>query len=82
VNFGTRRLKPKAKATRLGFSRFKARLCNTCIRLPFSRHRHLSVDHTTAARYLFLLAHDGIVEPVEKADRARRRATRYRYRTD
>jgi hypothetical protein len=42
----------------------------------------LSVDHTTAARYLFLLAHDGIVEPVEKADRARRRATRYRYRTD
>jgi hypothetical protein len=42
----------------------------------------LGVDHSTAARYLFLLAHDGIVEAVEKSDRARRRATRYRYRAD
>jgi Fic family protein len=42
----------------------------------------LGVDHSTAACYLFLLAHDGILEPVEKADRARRRATRYRYRAD
>jgi hypothetical protein len=42
----------------------------------------LGVNHVTAARYLFLLAHDGIVEAVEKSDRARRRATRYRYRAD
>jgi DNA-binding transcriptional regulator YhcF (GntR family) len=36
----------------------------------------LGVNHVTAARYLFLLAHDGIVEAVEKSDRTRRRATR------
>jgi DNA-binding transcriptional regulator YhcF (GntR family) len=42
----------------------------------------LGVNHITAARYLFLLAHDGIVEAVEKSDQTRRRATRYRYRAD
>jgi hypothetical protein len=42
----------------------------------------LGVDHSTAARYLFLLAHDGIVEAVEKGDRTRCRATCYRYRAD
>jgi hypothetical protein len=42
----------------------------------------LGVNHVTAARYLFLLTHDGIVEGVEKSDRARRRATRYRYMAD
>jgi hypothetical protein len=31
-------------------------------------------------RWLFLLAHDGVVEEVEKGDRANRRASRYRYR--
>jgi hypothetical protein len=42
----------------------------------------LGVNYVTAARYLYLLAHDGIVEAVEKGDRARRRATRYRYRAE
>ncbi len=39
----------------------------------------LGVDHTTAWRWLFLLGHDGIVEEVEKGNRRRRRASRYRY---
>ena len=42
--------------------------------------RLLKVNHTTAWRWLFLLVHDGVLEQVEKGDRARRRATRYRYR--
>ena len=41
--------------------------------------RMLDVDHSTASRWLWLLAHDGIVEEVEKGDRSRRRASRYRY---
>ena len=40
----------------------------------------LGVDHTMAWRWLFLLAHAGIVEEVEKGNHARRRASRYRYR--
>ena len=42
--------------------------------------RLLGVDHTTAWRWLFLLTHKGIIEEVEKGDRAKRRASRYRYR--
>ncbi len=41
--------------------------------------RLLTVDHSTASRWLWLLVHDGIVEEVEKGDRSRRRASRYRY---
>jgi hypothetical protein len=39
----------------------------------------LGVDHTTAWRWLFLLAHDNLITEVEKGDRARRRASRYRW---
>jgi len=39
----------------------------------------LEVDHVTAWRWLFLLTHDGVVEEVEKGDRTKRRASRYRY---
>jgi len=39
----------------------------------------LEVDHTTAWRWLWLLAHDGVIREVEKGDRARRRASRYRW---
>jgi hypothetical protein len=39
-------------------------------------------DHVKAWRWLWLLTHNGILEPVEKGDRARRRATRYRYLGD
>ena len=44
--------------------------------------RLLNVDHVTAWRWMFLPAHDGVVEEVEKGDRAKRRASRYRYRGD
>jgi len=44
--------------------------------------RLLEVDHTTAWRWLFLLAHDRIIEEVEKGDRTKRRASRYRYLAD
>ena len=41
--------------------------------------RLVGVDHTTANRWLFLLVADGILAEVEKGDRAKRRASRYRY---
>ena len=46
--------------------------CRTAARL-------LGVDHTTANRWLFLLVADGVLEEVEKGNRAQRRATRFRY---
>ena len=42
----------------------------------------LGVKHVTAWRWLVLLTHDKIVEEVEKGDRLRRRASRYRYLAD
>ena len=42
----------------------------------------LGVKHVTAWRWLILLAHDKIVEEVEKGDRAHRRASRFRYLGD
>jgi len=44
--------------------------------------RLLEVGHLTAWRWLYLLQHDGVIEEVEKGDRAKRRASRYRYRGD
>ncbi len=44
--------------------------------------RLAGVDHSTAARWLWLLVHDGILAEAEKGDRTRRRATRYRYLGD
>jgi hypothetical protein len=41
--------------------------------------RLVGVDHTTANRWLFLLMADGILDEVVKGDRAKRRASRYRY---
>ena len=41
--------------------------------------RLLNVDHATAWRWLVLLQHDRVIEEVEKGDRAKRRASRYRY---
>ena len=42
----------------------------------------LSVNHIRAWRWLMLLAHDKIVEEIEKGDRVKRRASRYRYLPD
>ncbi|HUT91382.1 MAG TPA: bifunctional DNA primase/polymerase [Thermoguttaceae bacterium] len=42
----------------------------------------LGVDHTTAWRWLSLLQHDRIIVQVEKGDRSKRRASRYRYQGD
>jgi hypothetical protein len=44
--------------------------------------RLLDVDYTTAWRWLFLLDHVGVIREVEKGDRAKRRASRYRYLGD
>jgi hypothetical protein len=44
--------------------------------------RLLEVDHTTAWRWLFLLAHDQIIHEVEQGDQGKRRASRYRYLAD
>ncbi len=44
--------------------------------------RLLQVNHATAWRWLWLLCHDGVVVEVEKGDRAKRRASRYRYLGD
>ncbi len=42
----------------------------------------LEVDHLRAWRWLFLLVHNRDLEQVEKGDRAKRRASRYRYVAD
>jgi len=42
----------------------------------------LEVDHVTAWRWLFLLVHDNVIEEVEKGDRTKRRASRFRYLAD
>jgi hypothetical protein len=42
----------------------------------------LGVKHVTAWRWLTLLAHDKIVDEVEKGDKLKRRASRYRYLAD
>ena len=42
----------------------------------------LKVTHITAWRWLFALTQDGIVAEIEKGDRVRRRASRYRYLGD
>ena len=42
----------------------------------------LGVKHVTAWRWLFALAQDKILSEVEKGDRARRRASRFRYLGD
>lgn len=42
----------------------------------------LGVTHVQAWRWLTLLAHDRIVEEVEKGDRVHRRASRFRYLGD
>jgi hypothetical protein len=39
----------------------------------------LNIKHVTAWRWLFALTQDGIIAEVEKGDRARCRASRYRY---
>jgi hypothetical protein len=39
-------------------------------------------DHVIAWRWLFLSTQQGVVEPVEKGDRATRKATRFRYLGD
>jgi DNA-binding transcriptional ArsR family regulator len=39
----------------------------------------LDVDHTTANRWLFLLAEDGILEVVKQGSRESRKASRFRY---
>jgi len=41
--------------------------------------RLLGVDYSTANRWLFLMANDGILEVTEPGDRAKRKAARYRY---
>jgi hypothetical protein len=42
----------------------------------------LQVNHATAWRWLFLLTHTGVIREEEKGDRAKRRASRYRYLGD
>ena len=42
----------------------------------------MDVDYTTANRWLFLLAHDKVIDEVEKGSRAKHRASRYRYLRD
>ena len=41
--------------------------------------RLLGVDYSTANRWLFLMANDGILEVAEPGNRAQRKAARYRY---
>ena len=42
----------------------------------------LRVSHVQTNRWLFLLAHDGVIEQLNKGDRASRKAAEYRYRGD
>ncbi len=42
----------------------------------------LGVSHVQANRWLFLLAHDGVIEQINKGDRGRRKAAEYRYAGD
>ena len=42
----------------------------------------LGVSHVQANRWLFLLAHDKIIEQVNHGDRGKRKAAEYRYLAD
>lgn len=42
----------------------------------------LGVSHVQANRWLFLLAHEGVIEQLTKGDRSTRKAAEYRYRGD
>jgi hypothetical protein len=42
----------------------------------------LGVDHTTAARWLFLLVSDGVLIEIEKGSQQGRSASRYKYVKD
>jgi hypothetical protein len=56
--------------------------CRTAAGLLGLKNRNGEDDHVTAWRWLRLLMHDKIIEEVEKGDRAKRRASRYRYLAD
>ena len=42
----------------------------------------LGISHMQASRWLFLLAHDGVIVQLNKGDRAKRQAAEYRYNGD
>ena len=42
----------------------------------------LGVSHLQANRWLFLLAHDGVIEQTSKGDHGKRQAAEYRYLGD